>query len=307
MSARHRPPPPSWFVALVALALWYVQRAMLPADVPDPPPLQYAFFGWLIPLAGAIYQGLKAVGELGLFLLYQMIQGLWKAFGNIYNAAIDIGKGVLRGFGVAWGFIKKLYTDLLLPGWTKFWQWIDRARHWLEDFFRPIFEFLRRIREEILKFYDKWVRPILDTIEIARKALSVFKALGFEWAKKLDALLVQVEEKINAPFLFALQKLNEVINIIDRIVTADGLFQRLALIRSLERDVRYVSRAFINWRAAAVADDSYARIKQRASQRTFRDITRDTEEALQTGGGRYGPIVSEAVAQWRLYLDGRAP
>jgi len=296
MSARPRPAPPGWFIALVAFGLWYVQRAMLPADLLLPPAPSLAFFGWLVPLASAIYAGLKAVGELSLFLLLSMIRGLWAAFGNIYNAAVDIGKGVLRGFGVAWNFIKKLYTDLLQPGWTKFWQWIDRARHWLEDFFKPIIEFVRRIREEILKFYDKWVRPVIDTIEVFRKALSVFKALGFEWAKKLDDALARVEETINAPFLFALQKLNEVINVIDRIVTADGLFQRLALIRSLERDMRFVRNS---WHQALTKPFTADEIDARKKAGRQQDVVKATDKAAQyyeTRSGPNAPLIEELTA-----------
>lgn len=307
MSARHRPvrafspmgfragadshrgkianPPPPWFVALVALVLWYVLRATLPADTPVLPAPQLAFFGWLVPLAAAIYSGIKAVGELGLFLLYQMIQGLWKAFGNIYNAAVEIGKGVLHSFSTAWRFLKELYTNVLQPAWTKFWTWIDRARHWLENFFKPIFEFLQHIREEILKFYNRFVKPVLDTIEIARKFLSVFKALGFEWAKALDAQLARIEDKINEPFLFALQKLNEVINVIDRIVTADGLFQRLALLKSIERDIKYIHQQLQHWRSNPLTSRERNDLLLNNQPPTREQLSDNFDRYLSTGSG----------------------
>lgn len=307
MSAHGRRPMPTWFVILVALVYGLLLR-LEPALAPGGDPhVRYAWFAWLILAAQAIWTGVQIAAKVTLTILAYAVQALWATVQLFYNTAREIGQAAIHGFQTTWKFLRTTFDTILWPGWVKFWTWIDRARIWLDAFFRPAFEFLRFVRDEILGFYDKWVRPIMDTIGIARKVLDVLYSLGLDWAKKLDQELARIEDKINEPFLFALRQINLVIGVLDRIVTADGLFQRLALVRSLERDVRYVSRAFVNWRSHPVDASMIGDIKAHVNQRTFRDVTRDTEEALLTGGGRYGPIVSEAVAQWRLYLDGRAP
>lgn len=281
MTRRAAPPPPPWVVALVALALWWVLRATLPAHTPDLPPLQFAIFGWLIPLAAAIVEGLRAVKDITLFIAFQLARLAISSLDLIRNAAIDIGIGLLKGMRVSWRFLRELYTELLKPGWKRFWDWVDRAREWLEKFFKPILEFLGRVREEILKIYDRWVRPILDTIEMVRKVLSVAKALGFEWAKKLDAELARIEDKINEPFVFALQKINEVINVIDRIVTADGLFQRLALIKSIERDIKYVHAQLFNAKSRPLTAAERASLGQKNQPKPADEILSELTRGLQ--------------------------
>jgi len=240
MTPRARRPMPNWFLALVALVCWWLLHATPAATAPAPAPLQYAFWGWIILVAQAIWAGAEVVGQVSLAVLGYAVQALWMTLRLFYNTALEIGKGAMVGFRASWAFLKAAYDDVLKPGWTKFWMWIDRARKWLDSFFKPVFDFLYAVRQQILDFYDQWIRPILDAIDIARKVLNVLSSLGVEWAKALDAKLAWLEAKINEPFLYALGKINEVIGIVDRIVTANGLFQRLALIKSIERDIKYI-------------------------------------------------------------------
>jgi len=251
------------------------------------------------------WAGLQAVGQASLYILTIFVNSLAIIVRGIANGLLTFGKVLQRGLLEAWHFFRTTYDRILKPAWLKFWRVVDWARDTLDDFFRPIFKFLRHLRDELLKFYDKWVRPILDTIGIARKVLSVFRALGIEWAKKLDAKLASLEEAIDRPFRALLGKLNEVINFVNRIATADGLFQRLALVRSIERDIRYVSRAFVNWRSKPLIVADYEERRKLANAHPLAVVRRDTTEALQTGSGRYGPLIDEMGAQWRLYLEGR--
>lgn len=298
---------PSWFVLLVALVAAYCVRAALPAGTPETPPLQFAWFAWVVIAAQAIWAGIQATGQVIVIALQFAVHALFLVVEYIHNALIEVGKAAMSGFRSAWTFLRTTYEDVLKPGWQKFWLWVDRARAWLNNFFAPVFRFLRDLRNEILGFYEHWVRPVLDAIEIARKGLQVLASLGIEWAKKLDGELARLEALIDAPFQFALRKINEVIGIVDRIVTADGLFQRLALIRSIERDLRYVSRAMVNWRSQPLTDADYVPMKSLPGVRTMADVTRDTEEILLFGTGRYEPIVKEMRAQWEIYLKEAAP
>lgn len=283
------------------LVLGLVLRALLPAGTPDTQPVQLAIFGWLSVVAAAIITGLKAAGEATLFFLYQAVKGLWATGGLLHDGLVEVGRGFMKLGKNAWSFFRALYDHVLKPGWTKFWGWIDRAKTWLETFFKPVFEFLRNLREEILKFYDHWVRPIIDTIEAVRRILSVFKALGFEWASKLDQELARIEDKINEPFLFALRKINEVINVIDRIVTADGLFQRLALIKSIERDLAFINQS---WNRAGLRDISPEDVASRRAKK-YGGVDPalpglELRKLYTNGAGQYAPIVGELVPLWRI-------
>ena len=67
---------------------------------------------------------------------------------------------------------------------------------WLKRVFRPLFAFLLRLRRELLNFYVKFIRPVLDVIEAIRFGLQLLGRLGVEWAKELDRKLAQLENAI---------------------------------------------------------------------------------------------------------------
>lgn len=298
---RWRARMPAWSGAAALLVTWLLVRALAPpASSPDGPAL--AWFAWVILVSQWVWTGIQALGHFTLVALEWMINALWITVREIGAGIRSFGVEFLGGMKKAWQFMRDTYTRVLRPAWTKLWRAVDWARNQLERLFRPVIEFLRRIRAELLKFYDHWIRPILDTIELARKVVRVFASLGLEWAKALDAKLAQLEEQIDRPFRFVLAQLNRITNLINRIVTADGLFQRLALIRSIERDLKFVSRAFVNWRAHPLEGHYYRDARAASRVRPADVVSEDLEDAMLTAGGYYGPLMREAEIAMRQAL-----
>lgn len=128
---------------------------------------------------------------------------------------------------------QKLWTGILRPAIARIFGWVQKLSALLKKWLDPIIKWLRRIRDEILKFYEKFIRPILDAIDVARRILRIASLLGLDWAKKLEEKLAKVQTAISAPFLQVVAKLNEAIGWINKIITLDGLFQRFTLFRSL--------------------------------------------------------------------------
>ncbi len=86
-------------------------------------------------------------------------------------------------------------------------------------------------------------------------------------------------------------------------VTADGLFQRLALIRSVERDIRELNRAFLNWRSKPLTEADYIALRKRTNEWTPEDARRNAAIAIVDGRGRYSSLIEEQATQWRFYLS----
>jgi hypothetical protein len=257
MRARLR--PPLWFELLVALlgalAIAWVAAHFPPAPHhadDGAPEVRQAWFAALFFVAELIWNGLQAVGQAVLVALTWSVNALWILVRAAGNAILEVGKDAIKAFRGAWKFMRALYDDVLKPAWQKFWKFVEWARHSLERIFTPIVKWLQRVRAELLKFYDKWVRPILDTIDLTRKALHILAKLHIEWAAKLDAKLGAVEDWIYEKFAEVMGKVNEAMNVVNRVVTADGLFQRLALVKSIERDAVYVYNELYNLRAHPV-------------------------------------------------------
>lgn len=191
-------------------------------------------FGW----TGWLWAGLRWFGSF--FGLGGINNDLKIAVRWLKSRLFEVWEAVTRALQrlgllakVVANIFKRLWTDIIRPfiaGWVK---WIQNVAALLKKWLGPIVDFLRRVRDEILKFYERFVRPVLDAIDIARRVLRIAAALGLDWAKALEQKLTRVTEIITEPFLKIVAKLNEAIDWINRIITIDGLLQRFTLFRSL--------------------------------------------------------------------------
>lgn len=301
MNRPGRTPPPLWFAAVLTAA-WYGVCHTLELHALEAPHVQTAFFGFLIWLGEIIWNGLEAAGHVTLAIVAASVQQLWSFARSVFNTAVDLGRVAAAGFKDAWGFVQKLYDDILKPAWLKFWALVDRVRGALERALKPVIQFLQSVRRELLTLYNNWIRPVLDTIDAFRKVLRVLETLHLDFARKLDAELGRLENLIDTPFRYVLGKLNEIINLVNRVVDGNGLFQRLALIRSIERDVVFVHREFLNAWHHPLGDDERANAQAAAQGKTVDDAARDVRQYLETGGGAVAPVVDEQIEQWRIYL-----
>jgi hypothetical protein len=180
------------------------------------------------------------------------------------------------------------------------------------------------LRDSVLKFYKLYVRPWLDLIDVTRKLLRVLAVLHVPFARELDARLGRLQQWIERPFRILLAQINAITNIINRIVTLDGLLQRLTLIRSLARDYQYAWRAItepynrpvseadraamrLALAAAMIAAGMPAALAMALITRGVEPKTPATIEAnarayLKTGDGVDAPLLNEMTLIWRNAL-----
>lgn len=150
------------------------------------------------------------------------------------------GGAVARVFSKAWDLLSRFYTRVLRPLVEWSWRTVQKIHAWLKDTLGPVLKLLQTIRRDILQIYEKWLRPIFDTIAVLRSLTRLLALFHVPFAKKIDAALAELEARLLQPIRLALQKVNEAIYWVDRIVDFDGYFQRLTLIASAlryERDM----------------------------------------------------------------------
>lgn len=135
------------------------------------------------------------------------------------------------------GLLRRSWTRVILPFLRKLDRWVLRVQKWLRDTFGPIIHALLWLRTNILKFYEKWLRPIFDTIEVMRRILGLLSFLHLSFARKLDAQLAEIERRLRQPIDALLRKVNEIIDWTDLVLDAGGFFQRYTLIKSLWKNV----------------------------------------------------------------------
>ncbi len=223
---------------------------------------------------------------------------------NGIKGALDLAR---IGFVKSWDFLGTLYDDVLKPAWQTFGKYFDKLRTWLNKTFGPLLTWLRNLRSTLLKFWATYVRPWLDLIDVTRKALRVLASLGLTWARELDKQLAALEEKIQAPFLYLLSALNQVINLVNTIVGADGLLQRVALIRSLARDYQYAWRAVTAPYDKPVDDATRQATNAAFHKRSPAAVQSAIEDYMTTGGGPLAPVLDEMADVWRGYFENGLP
>lgn len=308
---RRNPPPPWWFVALVAAVLAVCLRELAPLSTPggasgaDNPPSSLAFWGFFITLAGWIWNGLQAIGQVTLQALVALVNYLWAFAIAVNNAAIALGAAVIKGLRFVWDFLRVSYEFVLKPAWDKLWRFVGWARHFLEELFGPLIKFVQFIRKWVLDIYVKWIRPILDIIGIARRGLQLLAALGLDWARALDRRLADLEASIEGPFRFIINELNQILGWINRIVTADGLFQRLMLIRSLQRDTREVMNVWANAWHRPATDAERALATKKPEPVTIQEHISDARASIFDPNSDLGARIAEDVADLRRVLGTR--
>ena len=224
----------------------------------------------------------------------------------------SVTAGFLRSTGAmfsrVWDATRIVWSDVLKPAL----QWLDatlkRYYDWLQRTFRPVFDFLRDVRDRIRAFYNTFVRPVTDTIEFIRQVNRVLLTFHIDVLQKLDRTLQQVEQRIDEPFIWINQKLNEITNFVNSIVTVNGLFERIRLVKSLAGYAPSWIAGF--WNSQINAPEVAARTRAITDLSVDLDVTKAGDDLSRFYRGESSDIdadVAECVALWAEAAGVNAP
>lgn len=182
-----------------------------------------------------VWHALETAGSAIALSLEGVVAYLVTALGWLVKVVGNFLVSTGAIFAKVWEGLKVVWTNVLKPALV----WIDkqltRLHDWLKQTFKPVFDFLARVRDELQAIYKRFVRPIIDTIEFIRAINRVLLTFHIHFLEALDRVLQQVEQRIEEPILWINAKLNEIWNVLELVVDAGGLFQRVTLIKSLAR------------------------------------------------------------------------
>lgn len=303
-----RPAPPLWFLLCVVVVSGLLLRAFLGEDAfaapshGHPPQGLLGFWGFIILVGQLIWKGLEVAGRVTLEVLKWMVVNLSLVVTKLGNGLKVVGQSIILGLQKTWKFFELTYEKVLKPAWGKFWSWFDKFRRWLDRTIGPVLRWLRRLRDNLLAFWRTYVRPWLDLIDATRRVLRVLNSLGLRWAGALDRRLGEIEEAIERPFRLLLEKLNEVINVVNRIITADGLFQRLTLLRTLARDYGEIGKAIYERFARPLTSEEERVYKEAFKPKTDATHAAELRVAITDADGPLGSRGVEFAADVRLRL-----
>jgi hypothetical protein len=209
-------------------------------------------------------------------------------------------------FAKVWDASKIVWKDVLKPALL----WIDdhlkRLHDWLQRTFKPVFQFLKHVRERLLKFYKDFVRPVLDTIDFIRAVNRVLLTFHITLLKQLDKVLQQIEQRIEEPFLWIYQQLTRVWNLLDTIVRFDGLFQKVTLIKSMSRYAPSWLRIAVNARMKPLSDeDKFKRVRAVETQPP-QDVVNQLTAYMGGATNDTGDVIDAAVQRGVAFWDSLA-
>jgi hypothetical protein len=191
-------------------------------------------FGWDNGDNGNILGGL--LSGVAAYLI-SLIQFVWSVLVAVVNYLVAV-------INFMWQFLLRLFQDVknaLTWVWenvikgtlTKAVSIFARVRNWLQKVLGPIIKYIQLAKKLMDEYFNKYIKPIINTLNIFRKFLGVFRILGFKWAARLDGDIAKIEGKITEVYTTLRGYLNTAITYLDLIVDPLGILRRNPLFAAL--------------------------------------------------------------------------
>ena len=300
--------PLSPLALCLSLAAWAGLQALLPPADAAPEVFHADLFGFpIISTIGSFLTRLlrNDPGSTGA-TVGRAIVNLQSDLGTLGGSLKDFVGEMRDWLGTLVKLLDRLRDSALVP----LVKWLREKMKWLKDWlkrtFGPLLKILKTIRARVLDVYTRFIRPILDVIDVLRFFLQTLKRLGVEWAGELDVRLGKLENAIVSNFTTILSHLNRVIDVVDSVITLELLFQRVPFLRTLVRDAKYLNRIW--WH---VNLDKFPEPEGRNGEGELidrRPIAQDVGELREfftSGGGPRAGIVRELRAVIIAAAEGR--
>jgi hypothetical protein len=258
------------------------------------------FYGIWVALQ-FVAEVLQTVGSAIAVSLEGVVAYLVSAVGWLAGrvASILISTGSI--FARVWDGLRIVWDDVLKPALV----WLDRAiirlQGWLRDTLKPIFDFLARVRAELLSIYKRFVQPLIDTIEFIRQLNRVLLAFHIHVLQALDATLQQIEQRIEEPFQWINARLLEIWKALELVMTADGFFQRVTLLRSMGKYAPRWMRIALNRRTKPLSGDQGYAIVRANQTPDFPTVKADMATYYSGGDLNIGAVIDQATERARAF------
>lgn len=197
-------------------------------------------FGFIVNAAQLIFDGIELTIDAA-------VTWLVTAFGWI---AARLGEFIVSTgsiFAKTWDALGALWSKVVQPIILQIDDWFKRFSRWLNDLVAPVLKWAQAVRNEIQLIYRTFVRPVLDALDATKHVLDILAKLHVPFAAALERYTTELESWIVENYLRVTGYVNHILDVLDSVLTLDGLLQRLVLVRSLERDAAYLVR--LAWNA----------------------------------------------------------
>lgn len=280
----------------LVIAAWLLDR-YVPLGAP---PANVAFWQVIAIIAGAIGHFIHSAADAVVAALVATVQflraGIVLLGKGLKTGIFELGRGTARVLRA----IKTFAIDTL----PKFVKWsygkLLKFSAFLKQKFAPVLRWLHTVKDHLDAIYKRFVKPVIDTIEFIRALNRTLQVFHINVLRELDSVLAQIERRIEEPFLWVRGKITAIENLIDRIVTFDGLIQRLTLIASMSKYAPHWINGFWNRQIDPAVRAGDERSRTREYPLDTASIEVEEVAAFYRGdAGRMRDEVEELIAIWR--------
>lgn len=267
------------------------------APIPGPPPVTIATT--IITVVAGLF---RLFGGGVSRAVKQALEGLRAAIAKTADELMRFTWRGLRALGRIIQAVGAIYVRVVRPvlDWLR--DTIQRVVRIIDRILRPYFEWARRVTELVLEIYEKYVRPVLVVIQRVRQVLAVLKILRIGFARRLDAWLVRLQQRIMQPIQQILLRVNHIGGWLNVLISARAVLQRALYLRSLWQWQGSFFRAWWGWQSGYVSDAELQQYDRQVVPRTPREVAGDVETLVKSGAGPYAFIGTQTLIVLRREL-----
>lgn len=256
-----------------------------------------AWIGIVLAIASVIWDGIQAAADVAMIALQWLVHALWIMVASLAHTVSEGFWLAAKFAGKALDYIKVAWDRALKPFLNWAYKKLYALEQWVKLKLAPVLQFLERVKAAIDQIYKGFVKPIVDTIEFLRALNRVLEAFHITVLAKLDEVLQQIEQRLEDPFLWVRAKITWVENWIDRIVTFDGLFQRITLLASMAKHAPEWLNIGANFRHRPLTSDEAGALARGSQVTAGPALARDLTAYIHGGRNETGDVIDALVQQ----------
>jgi len=201
---------------------------------------------------------------------------------------------IARAFGSLLATLQAWFVDFLQFVWAMLKDIAGMISKLVKDILPAIARVVRAARDALGKFYQDYLRPVLNWIQRARRYLAILRALHVPYADKIDQILVRIEGRLIGPFLYVLRTLNGIGSWVNVVLTAGGVIQRPLF----DRTIFQYQDDWINlWWVAQAANSGAAPVRSTtgtAAPPTDPQVKANWDVYARTGAGPMADVLQQS-------------
>lgn len=129
-----------------------------------------------------------------------------------------------------WQFIVKRIIGGIL-------QALRHSQEWLESHFKPLLDFLKKLHDQLQRYFNTYLRPLLIWLQRIRQYVHILALLHIKFAQRLDSYLANLQNKILTTFYRITAAINTLTNILLALQDPDYLIRHPVLLLSIRRQI----------------------------------------------------------------------